>query len=115
MGTKECIEFLENAKTAYYTPGDVKRGYWDKIDEVIKRLQMWEEFKEQYKGCYLMVMQSARGLSHLMDEFEKERFPKPKSKRQKINDILEQLNSPDVRTDVKEIKSLLIELRDEGL
>ena len=58
------------------------------IDGVIKRLQMWEDFKEKYKGCYLMVSQSARGLNHLMNEFEQECFPKPKIRKEVRVEVL---------------------------
>ena len=81
MDTNECVEFLKKAKTAYYSPRDIEKKYWDKIDCIIKRLQMWEDFKKKYKGCYLMVSQSARGLNHLMEEFEKEYFHIPRIRK----------------------------------
>jgi len=51
MNTKECIEFLEGRNM------EVKNGGYDeynkRINEVIKRLQMWEDFRRRY-GFYLV-------------------------------------------------------------
>ena len=79
MNTEKSIKLMNVIKSILPEHYNFDFGK-PEIDEVIKRLQMWEGFKEKYKGCYLMVSQSARGLSHLMEEFEKEYFPKPVKK-----------------------------------
>jgi len=46
MDTKECIEFLKSDKRKYYD----NQTYQNNIDEVIKRLQMWEELKRDIES-----------------------------------------------------------------
>ncbi len=42
--TEKAIEFLENAKTAYFCSRNIKKEYWNEIDEIIELLQEGEMF-----------------------------------------------------------------------
>jgi len=50
------------------------------INEVIKRLQMWEDFKEKYKSWKMILYNPCGKVQHnliyLMEEFEEEYLPK---------------------------------------
>jgi len=80
MDTKECKEFLEYIKTAHYTAKDIKINYWDKIDEVIKRLEIWEDLKNfgDKVGLYGVdaPINIDGNLKRLMEEWEQTYFPK---------------------------------------
>lgn len=85
MNTQECIEFLEEG-TDFTAPEFRYSDYRDKINEVIKRLQMWEEFKSSYGDDYY-TKESEKWwdrLSTIMDEFENKRFPKKINKKIEI-------------------------------
>ena len=84
-----------------------------RLQELKKYKEMWGEIATMYKlPCY--GLENSKVL--LIVKFLEQRyFPEPKSKYERINNVLEQLNSPGVQTDVKELKNLLIELRDENV
>ena len=81
MDTKEIIKFLKGTKyiPAHYT----WMGEENKIiDEVIKRLQMWEDFKEKYKHNAFErlndeCVHEKDLVGNIMDSFEKEYFQVP--------------------------------------
>jgi len=93
---------------------------WGEItDLAAKTWQMWEEFKKKYSDDSLTTFDNIGYVTHrvenFMDEFEQKYFPKPESKYGRINNILEQLTPPGAVIDIKELKNLLIELRDENV
>ena len=57
------------------------------IDEIIKRLQMWEDFKKKYKGCNFIEhikdvdCSNWKQLNYVMNEFEEKYLSKPKIRK----------------------------------
>ena len=98
----------------------------EEIEEALKRgekfEEMWKEYESRYGGLYLDISDSAMPINseyvsthRLMDETKQKYFPKPKSRWQRINDMVDNLNTIGRSTDIKKLVSLLIELRDEEL
>ena len=80
MDTEECIEFLEQDKyNTYNNDIGILKKYNEKINEVIKRLQMWETFKNEYgkdficPACTSLDMATPlENIKDVMDKYEKE-------------------------------------------
>lgn len=108
MNTKEAIEVLNNHRK--YTKYTLIDGELDGIIDLLQRGEkveaMWQSLK--YDICR---MEEDDWLDTIY-KLEQKYFPKPE-RRKRINDILYQLNEPGIQTDVRELKNLLIELRDE--
>ena len=118
MDTNECIEFLKKAKTAYYSPRDIEKKYWDKIDCIIKRLQMWEDFKEKYGNCVFKPLDDRPAvledlLNNIMYEFEQEYFPKPKIRKEVRIEVLAE-NEDVIDELAKEIEDMNGRIFDKG-
>ena len=113
MDSKKCIEFLENAKTIYFSPRDIEKEYWDKIDEIIKRLQMWEDFKKALGRRYIhySLINFQKTISEAMEEFEKECFPKEDDKSTGYKECMEAIK----KLSEKEGYKLLLEMAVERL
>ncbi len=73
MNTKECIEFLTFQKKESGFKESIEK-FNKKIDEIIKRLQMWEEFKENNGSVW--GYGKGKYISELMSGFEEKYFPK---------------------------------------
>jgi len=90
MDTKECIEVLKSMKNGNVPSSysEFCKEYNDKIDEVIKRLQMWEDFKKQCKKGRLYIdvhcehgESAGFSIKDEMDNFEQKCFPKPEIRK----------------------------------
>lgn len=110
MDMKECIEFLKNKK---YIPANYAwMGENNKIiDEIIKRLQIWEDFKEGYG--FVWSCEKGAEVRTLMDKFEKRYF----LKELKMEDIILKKNlkkktiTIDIEADEVSYQEFLIRLK----
>ena len=116
MNTKKAIEFLRLYKRNHINePCQEEEG----IDSIIGLLQRGEKFEAMLKEflriyCWAEVEENV-SVKKVFDDLKQKYFPKSKSRWQRINDILEALNTVGVSPDRKELVGLLIELRDEEL
>ena len=132
MNIKKAIKFVE--KELMYSEDFSKDDFeiWDNKKLQLIRLlkcgekyeQMWEELEQEYGWCttfYRGRLSDGGHTGHdesikeMMNRIEQKYFPKPLSKWQKINDMIDNLNTIGRSTNIKELVHLLIELRDEEL
>ncbi|MBW2647624.1 MAG: hypothetical protein JRE23_15915 [Deltaproteobacteria bacterium] len=112
-GIKFCVDLQRQSWNMYFESYDNKKQQY--LKGVIKLLQRGEKYEKMWKelDAFVMLSTSAYSVINEMGKIKRKYFPKPKSRRQRINDILEQLNDLSIQTDIKALKSLLIEVRDE--
>ena len=78
MDTEKSIKLMKVIKEIL--PDDYSFDFGkEEIDEIIKRLQMWEDFKEKHGNEFFHNDEKwTAKLSLLMDEFEEKYYPKSK-------------------------------------
>lgn len=104
MDTKECIEFLKQDDIG------ILKKHNNKIDEVIKRLQMWEEFKrdiENGRYCNILDYRDSEGDSLLLKLKDLEQKYFPKSVKKTITLTVEGSNKEDLDYAIKSIANKL--------
>ena len=108
MDTKEAIKFIDRR----LCDSPEKDQIFNLLQCGEKFKRMWERLENEGKNYSHSYIATTK---YLMDNIKQKYFPKPKSRWQRINDILEALNTVGVSPDRKELVGLLIELRDEEL
>ncbi len=105
-------EFLrELHKEGILSYGDNYLEDFKRLQEFKKYKEMWGELATMYKlPCYGLENSKVLGIVKFL---EQKYFPEPKSRYERINDILDQLTPPGAAIDIRKLKNLLIELRDE--
>ena len=73
------------------------------IEDAIKVIKIYGTVK------HLFIGYADSNLKHIEEKY----FPKPKSRRQKINGMLNKLSDIGAAFDINELRCLLIKLRDE--
>lgn len=117
MKTKDVIHYLEGTVCL----AEIDSSYIDEAVRMIKcgenYVDMWEDLKSThgYRTTYNSSGdQQLCRLENVMDKAEVAFLgSRPKSIRERVNDMLDSLNSVGVAVDIKELTNLLIELRDK--
>ncbi|TET08097.1 MAG: hypothetical protein E3J83_04275 [Candidatus Atribacteria bacterium] len=113
MNTKKAIELMVIEQGGCST--NRMKEYYSEVIDLLKRGEKFEQMWRELTDCAYGYRDISNNYTHLVDLMERLKqkyFPKPK-RYKRINEILDQLNSPGIQTDVRELKNLLIELRDE--
>ncbi len=120
MNTKEAIEFLKYDIKLFPHKAETLPACLEiykcveRIEEVIKCLQRGEKHEAMWGELDTFIMEANHpySMANEMKKLKQKYFPKPE-RYKRINDILDQLTPPGAVIDIKELKNLLIELRDE--
>ena len=130
MDTQEAIKFVASFRSnktglvGYQLSLTQVRARNDKLNEVTYILaqgelfrKMWEDFKSTYGYRTTYDASGENQLSKLINIMDTAEVAflgsRPRSIRERINGMIENLNSMGVAIDTKELVNLLIELRDK--
>lgn len=115
MNTEKSIKLMNVIKSILPEHYNFDFGK-PEIDEIIKRLQMWENFKKALGSRYIHYsnINFQKTISEAMEEFEKECFPKEDDKSTGYKECMEAIKKLSEKEGYKLLLEMAVERLEKG-